>query len=432
MVHERVWRWFTQGRREAAAGTGWALAGEVTRVASAAATFVLLARLLGPAGFGEYAGTLALVSVLYPFANAGAGHLLVLRVARRPATFASVWSSAVSTTLFGGVACTVVVTALRPLLLPRVSVVVLVALALSELLFAQAVELTGQAFQAHDDMRSATRVRALAGGARVAAAALFAVLVDHHSVVAWSVLYLAASAAGAAVAVSTVAVRRGAAVRLVRPTVADARAGAPFALGLSSWQVQQDIDKTMLLRAGFVADTGIYAAGHRIIGYASLPIRAVVISTYPRFFREGEHSLSAAVRFARRLLAPAAAFSLLVAAATFVVVPYLARLLGDDFAETAFVVQALAFLPLVQVLEYLAGNSLTGAGHVRLRTALQVATAVLNVVLNLILVPVLSWKGAVVATYCAEVVLAASLWAAVAVLLSRRGAPGLPVVTAAG
>lgn len=429
-MHDRFRKTFTSGR-QAAAGSGWALAGEVTRVASAGATFVLLARLLGPRGFGEYAGTVALVSAFYPFANAGAGHLLVLRVARRHSTFPTVWCSAVSTTLVGGVACTVVVSALGPLLLPRVPVVVILALALSELLFGQAVELSGQAFQAHDDMRSATRVRALAGAARVTAVALFAALVDHHTVLGWSLFTFTASVAGGAVAVSTVAVRRRAATRLVRPRMVDVRAGAPFALGLSSWQVQQDIDKTMLLRAGSAADAGVYAAGHRIVSYLFLPLRAVVTSTYPRFFREGERSLSTAVAFAGRLLVPAVAFSCLLAAASFVVLPHVTGLLGERFSQTALVVQALALLPMIQVLQYLAGNSLTGAGHVGVRTTLQVVTAGMNVLLNLLLIPMFSWKGAVVATYCAEVVLAVSLWAAVAVLLSRRRTSDLTVAAAA-
>lgn len=430
-MYERLASVFANDRKAAAANTGWALSGEVTRAASAAATFVVLARLLGPRGFGEYAGTLALVTVLLPFANAGVGHLLVLRVARRPEEFPRMWSSAISTTLFGGLACTVLVAALRPLLLPRVPLAVLVTLAVSELVFGQAVELSAQAFQAHDDMRSANRVRVLAAASRVTMVALFAVLLDQHTVLRWSLFHLGASATAGAVAVSTVAVRRQVGLQLVRPTMVDARAGAPFALGLSSSQVHQDIDKTMLLRAGLAADAGVYAAGHRIIAYLSLPLRAVIVSTYPRFFREGSQSLSAAVRFAGRVLRPTVAFASLLAATSFVALPHATRVLGEDFSQTAFVVQALALLPLLQVLQYLAGNSLTGAGHVRLRTALQVGTAGMNVLLNLVLIPMLGWKGAVIATYCTEVLLAVSLWTAVAVLLSRRRSAGLQTAPAA-
>jgi O-antigen/teichoic acid export membrane protein len=429
-VHERFRKVFPSGRQDAVAGTGWALAGELTRVVSAGATFVLLARLLGPGGFGEYAGTLALVSALLPFSNAGAGHLLVLRVARRPETFPCMWSSALATSLVGGLVCTILVAALRPLLLPRVPAVVVVALALSELLFAQAVEVSAQAFQAHDDMRSATRVRASAATTRVAMVAVFAAVVGHHTVLGWSLFHLGASVTAAVIAVSSVVARRRVTMRLVRPTMADARAGAPFAFGLSSSQIQHDIDKTMLLGAGFAADAGVYAAGHRIIGYLFLPLRAVVISTYPRFLREGQHSLAAAARFARRLLGPTVAFALLAAVCSFVVLPRVTPLLGDGFSDTALVVQALALLPLLQVLQYLAGNSLTGAGHVGLRTALQAGTAGINVLLNLMLIPLLSWKGAVIATYCAEVLLAVSLWIAVAVLLCRRSADHLPVAPA--
>ena len=414
------------GPRPGLVGTGWALAGELVRVGCTGVTFVLISRLLGPQAFGEYAGTLALVLVVLPFANGGAGHLLVMRVARRPGAFPTAWSAAVSTTLAGGVACSAALLLARPLLLPRSSLGVVLALALSELVCTQAVELSGQAFQAHDDMRSATQVRAVAAAARLAAVVPFAVLVDDHTVLGWSVLSLAATAAAAVVAVSIVLRRRRARPTLVRPSLADARAGAPFALGLASWQVKENVDQAMLLGAGFAADAGIYAAGYRIVGFAFLPIRAVISTTYPRFFRTGGESLAAAVRLARRLLVPTVAFSLLIAVASLAVLPAASALLGRGFAGTALVVQALALVPLLHVLQYLAGNSLTGAGSVRVRTALQVAAGALTIAGNLVLVPRYSWRGAVLVTYSVEVVLAVALWAAVAVLLARERARRLP------
>ena len=401
-------------------GTGWALAGELVRVACTGVTFVLISRLLGPRAFGEYAGTLALVLVVLPFANAGAGHLMVMRVARRPGAFPTAWSAALATTLVGGVVCSAALLLARPLLLPRSSLGVVLALALSELVGTQAVELSGQAFQAHDDMRSATQVRAVAAAARVAAVVAFAVLVDDHTVLGWSVLSLAAAVVAAVAAVSIVLRRRRVRPTLVRPSLSDARAGAPFALGLASWQVKENVDQTMLLRAGFAADAGVYAAGYRIVGFAFLPIRAVISATYPRFFRTGGESLSAAVRLARRLAVPTVAFSAVIALASLTVLPWASRLLGSGFADTALVVQALALVPLLHVLQYLAGNALTGAGSVRLRTSLQVAAAAVAIAGNLILVPRYSWRGAVLVTYSVEAALAVALWAAVAVLLARQ------------
>ncbi|MBW3575160.1 MAG: oligosaccharide flippase family protein [Actinobacteria bacterium] len=404
------------------ANSSWALAGELIRVGSAGATFVLLARLLGPGDFGAYAGALALVLVVYPFANVGAGHLLVMRVARQPKIFRTAWSAAVSTTLVSGAACSALIVAVGSLLLPRVPVEVVLLLAVSELVFAQAVELSGQAFQAHDDMRAATQVRTAAAVARVSVVVAFTAIVDDHTVSGWSAFSLLASVVGATVAVALVHTRLGARLRLVRPSATDVRAGVPFALGLSSWQAKENIDQAMVLRAGFVADAGIYAAGYRIVSFAFLPIRAVITSTYPQFFREGERSLGDAVRFARRLAVPTVAFSMLVGLGSMFVLPLATHLLGDDFSGGASVVQALAFVPMLHVLQYLAGNSLTGSGYVRLRTALQLAAAGLNIALNLVLIPMFSWRGAVIATYAAEIVLSISLWAAVALLLARQGA----------
>jgi O-antigen/teichoic acid export membrane protein len=82
----------------------------------------------------------------------------------------------------------------------------------------------------------------------------------------------------------------------------------------------------------------------------------------------------------------------------------------------------LAALPLIQVLFYLPADALTGAGYQELRSSLQVGAAVLNVGLNLVLIPRYSFVGAALATLVALGSLAISLWIAVEVMARRANA----------
>jgi O-antigen/teichoic acid export membrane protein len=85
-------------------------------------------------------------------------------------------------------------------------------------------------------------------------------------------------------------------------------------------------------------------------------------------------------------------------------------LLGPSYGPAVPVVRLLSPVPLIRTVQYFAANALTGAERQGARTAVQVATAAMNVLLNLALIPVLGVSGAVVATLAAELLMAAGLW----------------------
>ena len=61
-------------------------------------------------------------------------------------------------------------------------------------------------------------------------------------------------------------------------------------------------------------------------------------------------------------------------------------------------------------MHYFAADSLTGAGMQGIRTAVQVGIAILNVLLNLWLIPLYSWRGAAWSSLASDAMLAAGLW----------------------
>ena len=74
-----------------ARNTLWTILGQGVRILVQFAYFVLIARILHREGYGAFAGAVALVAVLAPFAGWGSGNLLVKNVARARDTFPRYW-----------------------------------------------------------------------------------------------------------------------------------------------------------------------------------------------------------------------------------------------------------------------------------------------------------------------------------------------------
>ena len=118
---------------------------------------------------------------------------------------------------------------------------------------------------------------------------------------------------------------------------------------------------------------------------------------------------------ARGLAVPGTVYGLFICAALFFGAPLVPAVLGDDYAEAISAIQAMAMVPLLRWFHYLAADSLTGADRQGARTAIQLGVAGFNVVLNLLLIPAYSWRGAVVATIACDAILVAGLWIAILV-----------------
>jgi O-antigen/teichoic acid export membrane protein len=87
-------------------------------------------------------------------------------------------------------------------------------------------------------------------------------------------------------------------------------------------------------------------------------------------------------------------------------------------------------LPILKAIHYFGADALTGAGYQGLRTILLVAVALVNVVLNLWLIPLYSWRGAAVASLLSDGLFGLAIWSALWYLGRYREQPRAPGTTA--
>jgi O-antigen/teichoic acid export membrane protein len=79
----------------------------------------------------------------------------------------------------------------------------------------------------------------------------------------------------------------------------------------------------------------------------------------------------------------------------------------------------LAVLPILKVVHFFLSDALTGAGFQGIRSAIQIGVAIFNVLINLWIIPLYSWRGAAWSSIASDALLAAGIGAA-AYVLSRR------------
>jgi O-antigen/teichoic acid export membrane protein len=301
----------------------------------------------------------------------------------------------------------------------------LAPLAVAELFFARLVDLAAQCFQARDRVRVSANVTLSISVTRLLAVFGFALWSSSTSPVTWSYWYVGASGAAAVVAMALVfrlmalpSFEFPLGLRLV------ARKGIFFSIGSASKTVYGDIDKTMLAQMVNPGVAGTYTAAYRVVSMGYTPVLALLYASNTRFFRAGVEGAEGVWRVAQRAWPYLLVYCTCLGAVLVAVAPLVPMILGDDFESSVETLRWLAPLPLLTATHSLFGDALMGMGRQALRSAFQVGTAGLNVLLNLWLIPLHSWRGAVVATLVCEGLLALSLLVLLLHLRRVKRSPG--------
>ncbi len=275
-------------------------------------------------------------------------------------------------------------------------------------------QLASRALQGADLPRWSAQLAALTNFARAVAAGLLTLLlwrfpryVSHpvHALL-WARIYCAVSLLVAGVSLFLVTRLLG------RPRRSPVRRshvleGLSFCCSSSAISVYNDIDKTMLLFYGMTAAAGVYGSAYRVVDVVSAPILSLFAAASPRLFRAGaREGPRGAWDGAARLLRWTVPFGLAAAPLLALGAPLLPALFGRSFQASTAVLRALCLLPLLRGLHYAWGTAITASGTQWPRTGAQLTAALLNILLNLVLIPRWGWRGAAAASLATDGALA--------------------------
>lgn len=402
-----------------ARNAAWMTAGQTAGYLLQGIYFVVLARLLGAVEYGIFAGAFAFVNLVARYGTLGTGTVFVRYVSVDRSAFALYWGNILLVTTVGGLVMAVILRLVGGHLLNPASAAIVLLAALANCYGTQFTTCAAQVFQATEQMGITALLNLLANLLRTVAAVVLLLLFHRTTAWQWAAVSTGISLVAAAMAVAVILVRFGRpqfSLNLLRRRSLE---GAEFAFANSTTSAYNDLDKAMLSHYGMNGANGVYTLAYRAVDIATMPIYSLLAAAMPKFFRKGVDGVPEAAAFARRLWKPSVVFSLLAALGLFVMAPLVPRFAGRSFAEATAALRWLCMIPVFRSVHEITGSALTGAGLQRYRTATQVMAVILNLLLNLWLIPTYSWRGAAWSSLATDAALGGMNWTMLGLLVSR-------------
>lgn len=394
-------------------GSLWMIAGQMAGLAFQAVYFVLVGRTLGSREYGAFVGVVALVAVLNQFSSCGMEMVLLRNLSRDRNSFAATWGAALRVSALGFVGLMIVALGCGHILLSPGLRLLIPWIAVSDGLFGKGAQLAWRALQGAGELRVTAQLTAgMNAGRAILAGAVFAYARywgGHVDALLWARVYWIAPLLAGVIACWIVTARFGW-PRFEQMRLRDWSEGISFALSNSSISLYNDIDKTFLVGAGQTFAAGIYGAAYRVADMATAPLYSIYAAATPALFKEGGVGVERAHALSNRILRRTSIYGLGAAVVLFFGAGLVPKLFGPSFAESATALRWLSLLPLIRVLHYAWGTTITASASQWNRTATQAGAAALNLALCACLIPLWSWEGAAAASLLTDGALAALSW----------------------
>jgi len=169
--------------------------------------------------------------------------------------------------------------------------------------------------------------------------------------------------------------------------------------------INNQTDKIMLGILGEVRDVGMYSVAAQMAGFSAFTLVALNTAISPLVVKlVADDNYPELQKIVFRSTRMALAGSLLIAVILFAVSDLLLGLFGDEFVKVKTVLVILLVGQLVNVAAGPAGTILNMTGNETVVAYVVAASAIINIVLNFVLIPRYGMEGAAIATACSMIV----------------------------
>jgi O-antigen/teichoic acid export membrane protein len=368
--------------------------GQGFRLVIQAAYFVLIARALGPDAYGAFVTVVATAALLGPFSGLGTATLFIKNVRSGKRETSICWGNGILLTVFSGALLCGLGAGLSALLHLKTVPSVVTIVCVADLVLLKVTELAAFGFAALDQMKQTSIQNVVVSLLRLGGIVILVVTVHPVTLSLWVLTYLLTTLLGTLYALIKGGQLWGRPVVDLRALREDAAEGVFFSVAGSATTIYNDIDKIMLSRLADLAATGVYSAAYRVIDVTMTPVRALAAAAYPHFFRKGLDGMGRTYPYALSLIAKTSIYGAMASAGLWLLAPVLPYILGEPYQAVVPAVRWLALIPLLRCIHSFMADSLSGAGLQRIRTGIQMLAALINIGLNVVILPAYSWRGA--------------------------------------
>lgn len=372
-----------------------------------AGCLVLLAQLLGPSRFASYVAMASLAVLFGAFATFGTHVTLLRDLSRNPDSRDYSLARAIGTTLACGSVLLAAYLPIALLLFGSAQGVGQIALCLgaSELLVQPFLLLSATQRQAGGRAALSQLLMVMPLLLRLVVLLALWIIGSPDPLATYAMGHLASAIIAAAFSIGTLQHYWPGPSQWRLIARRDWGTNAGFAMMMTTAQGPTELDKVMATKLLLPGVAGLYAAAARVIGASVIPILSMMVSALPRLFHGGGHDRLTTLIFATSLLYGMASCAALIALA-----PAISWVFGGDFIGLEEIIRLLAFAAPSLCLRVAATNVLMAQAGPWSRIATEGVGMVLLVVLALLLTPLWSTKGLIVAVIAAESLMAVYSW----------------------
>jgi O-antigen/teichoic acid export membrane protein len=340
-----------------------------------AGTLLLVARMLGPQQFGAFAGVAALAAILGTLSTFGTHLVLLGEVSKDPARRDEVFAYAVPFTLLCGGTLFGIYILVYFLVLhgSAMAIVVLLAIGITECLLQPLFGLPAAEHLGLGRIARSQLLTTLPLALRLAAAVSVFLWRPIDPLTAYGYGYFMASMVALGVATIAMPASWPSLRRWRLPSVTELRTAAGYAALNITAAGPAELDKTLATRLLPLASAGLYSAGARVIGAATLPVIAMMLSALPRLFREGQENPKRTARLLRWIFAVALAYGIGLAVLLWLIAPVFVWIFGPQYRGIEHVIHWLTLAVPGMGLRIFAGNVLMAIGKPWMRVGFEAA-----------------------------------------------------------
>lgn len=389
------------------------------RLVTQLAWVLLLARALGASSYGLFSGLAALALAISGFVGLGLGLRMYQDAARDPAMLSLRWRQASLLTAITGLLLAGLYLLIARQMYPTANGGLLLAIALSELVWAPWVVQIAYAYGSRGWMGYASAAPVILSMARVTAVLVLHLLPEGTGIETYAWLHGLLTAAASLLLILDC--RRRLAIGSADGAVrwSDIRSGVGFSAMQASTLALSTLDKSFALLWGGQALAGRYVAASRFVSVAALPVDALVTAALPRLFRVMDKPAEAA-RALSLLALGAGGYGLVMGSVVWLGSGLVPWLLGPGFAESASAVRLLALYVPLYCFRILGTNALLGLGWKIWRFYSEVLAVLVMGVGIAWRIPVAGLEGAVEVVLGAEAFLGVLVWGRLVYGVTRR------------
>lgn len=375
-----------------------------------AGTLLLVARMLGPHQFGAFAGVAALAVMLGTLSTFGTHLVLLGEVSKESTRREQILPYAVPSTLLCGGVLLAIYLLICTLALREsgVALPVLLAIGITEMWLQPLFGLPASEHLALGRIARSQMLQTLPLALRLAAAASVFLLRPADPLAAYGYGYLAASVLALGFATLTMPSAWPAPGLWHLPGTTELRETAGYAALAITATSPAELDKTLATKLLPLAASGLYAAGARVIGAATLPVIAMLLSALPRLFREGQDQPKRSARLLRWIFAAALGYSIALAVVLWFIAPVFVWVFGPKYHGIEHTIHWLTLAVPGMALRIAAGSVLMALGRPWMRVGFEAGGLIALLVAATLLTAKMGAIGMPLALACSEWTMAAT------------------------